>query len=145
MLEVQQDLAAISEQLATGMAEYERVEAEAFELLKRGGWLEMERIVRSSNFCVLVFAGMVSVGRPRWHRRVHRAAPHEALVESSLSTRLELRRVERPERFVDLSLCVFSLFRREVPLRHLNAGVAQPMLYRADIYAAPQSPSGERV
>jgi hypothetical protein len=38
MLEVQQDLAAISDQLATGMAEYERVEAEAFELLKEG-WM----------------------------------------------------------------------------------------------------------
>jgi hypothetical protein len=43
MAEVQRNLAAISEQMAKGMAEYDRVEAEAFEVLKRGGWLGMER------------------------------------------------------------------------------------------------------
>jgi hypothetical protein len=43
MIEVQKNLAAMSEQMAKGMAEYERVETEAFELLKRGGWLGMER------------------------------------------------------------------------------------------------------
>lgn len=43
MTEVQKNLTAMSEQMAKGMAEYERVEAEAFELLKRGGWLGMER------------------------------------------------------------------------------------------------------
>jgi hypothetical protein len=46
-------------------------------------------------------------------------------------------RVERPECLVDLTLSVLTLFWRKVPLRHLNAGVAQPMLHRADVHAAP--------
>lgn len=43
MDQVQKNLAAFSEQVAKGMAEYEKVETEAFEVLKRGGWLGMER------------------------------------------------------------------------------------------------------
>jgi hypothetical protein len=41
--ETQKNLTSLSEQFAKGMAEYDRVEAEAFEVLKRGGWLGMER------------------------------------------------------------------------------------------------------
>jgi len=29
--------------MAKGMAEYEKAETEAFDILKRGGWLSMER------------------------------------------------------------------------------------------------------
>jgi hypothetical protein len=36
-----------------------------------------------------------------------------------------------------LTLCVFTLFWRKIPLRHLNAGVTKPMLYRSDVHAAP--------
>jgi hypothetical protein len=41
--EMQKNLTAFSEQFAKGMAEYDKVEVEAFEVLKRGGWLGMER------------------------------------------------------------------------------------------------------
>src|SRR5258708_28616407 len=43
MDETQKNLAALSEQIAEGMAEYEKVETEAFAVLTRGGWLGMER------------------------------------------------------------------------------------------------------
>lgn len=43
MDETQKNLAALSEQIAEGMAEYEKVETEAFRVLTRGGWLGMER------------------------------------------------------------------------------------------------------
>jgi len=38
-----ENLIPFYERLAKGMAEYERVESEAFEVLKSGGWLGMER------------------------------------------------------------------------------------------------------
>lgn len=41
--ELSRNFTAMAEQVAKGMAEYEKMEAEAFELLKRGGWLGMER------------------------------------------------------------------------------------------------------
>jgi hypothetical protein len=43
MEETRKNLAALSKQMAEGMAEYERVETEAFAVLTRGGWLGMER------------------------------------------------------------------------------------------------------
>jgi len=43
MDETQKNLAALSEQIAEGMVEYEKVETEAFRVLTRGGWLGMER------------------------------------------------------------------------------------------------------
>jgi hypothetical protein len=43
MDETQKNLAALSDQIAEGMAEYEKVETEAFAVLARGGWLGMER------------------------------------------------------------------------------------------------------
>ena len=43
MDQLQQNLVELSERFAKGMAEYEKVETEAFTVLKRGGWLGMER------------------------------------------------------------------------------------------------------
>jgi hypothetical protein len=43
MEETRKNLAALEKQIADGMAEYERVETEAFAVLTRGGWLGMER------------------------------------------------------------------------------------------------------
>jgi hypothetical protein len=43
MDETQKILAALDKQIAEGMAEYERVEKEAFAVLTRGGWLGIER------------------------------------------------------------------------------------------------------
>jgi hypothetical protein len=43
MDETRKNLAALSEQIAEGMAEYEKTETEAFAVLTRGGWLSMER------------------------------------------------------------------------------------------------------
>jgi hypothetical protein len=43
MEETRKNLAALEKQIAEGMAEYERVETEAFAVLTRGGWLGMER------------------------------------------------------------------------------------------------------
>ncbi len=36
-------ISLLSQQIAEGMAEYEKVETEAFSVLTRGGWLGMER------------------------------------------------------------------------------------------------------
>jgi hypothetical protein len=41
--QVQKDLDEFGKAVAKGMAEYEKAEAEAFDILKRGGWLGMER------------------------------------------------------------------------------------------------------
>jgi hypothetical protein len=43
MEETRRNLAALEKQIAEGMAEYEKVETEAFAVLTRGGWLGMER------------------------------------------------------------------------------------------------------
>lgn len=43
MANLQQNLAIFSDQLEKATAEYEKTEAEAFGVLKRGGWLGMER------------------------------------------------------------------------------------------------------
>ena len=43
MEETRKNLAALEKQIAEEMAEYERVETEAFAVLTRGGWLGMER------------------------------------------------------------------------------------------------------
>jgi hypothetical protein len=43
MEETRKNLAALEKQIAEGMAEYERVETEAFAVQTRGGWLGMER------------------------------------------------------------------------------------------------------
>src|SRR5271170_2294816 len=43
MEETRKNLVSLSEQIAEGMAEYEKVETEAFAVLTRGGWLGMER------------------------------------------------------------------------------------------------------
>ncbi len=43
MNDLQKNMAALVEQLAKANAEYEKVETEAFEVLRRGGWLGMER------------------------------------------------------------------------------------------------------
>jgi len=41
--QVKKDLDEFGKAVAKGMAEYEKAEAEAFDILKRGGWLGMER------------------------------------------------------------------------------------------------------
>jgi hypothetical protein len=33
----------------------------------------------------------------------------------------------------------------EIPLRHLDTGVAEPVLHRPDVYATPQCPRAERI
>jgi hypothetical protein len=43
MEETRKNLAAFEKQIAEGMAEYEKIETEAFAVLTRGGWLGMER------------------------------------------------------------------------------------------------------
>jgi hypothetical protein len=64
MTEVQKNLAVMSEQMAKGMAEYERMEAEAFELLKRGGWLGMERHLTGPQVRASPYAMAALQGRP---------------------------------------------------------------------------------
>jgi hypothetical protein len=43
LVQVQKNLDEFGKAMAKGMAEYEKAETEAFDILKRGGWLGMER------------------------------------------------------------------------------------------------------